>query len=160
MTIALVLSLVVQSAAFSDGRPIPKQFTCDGSDQSPRVDIGEMPPSAVTWALIVDDPDAPGGTFVHWAIWNLPAKLHGVGPDVPAVRVDAPDGSRQGKNGFGKLGWGGPCPPKGKPHHYRFRAFALDGKLTLAAGASAEDVERAMKGHVLAEGTLVGTYQR
>ncbi|HZS37654.1 MAG TPA: YbhB/YbcL family Raf kinase inhibitor-like protein [Polyangia bacterium] len=156
----LVLALVVKSAAFEADQPIPKPFTCEGADQSPRVDVGDLPPQAQTWAMIVDDPDAPRGTFTHWVIWNLPIKFHGVGPGVPKETPELPDGSRQGKNGFGKFGWNGPCPPPGKTHHYRFRVFALDGKMALPAGSGASDLERAIKGHVVAEGTLVGTYQR
>lgn len=156
---ALVLSLVVKSAAFSAGQPIPKAFTCSGRDQSPRIEVEKMPASARTWLVIVDDPDAPGGTFVHWVIWNLPARVHGLGPSV-ATRAELPDGSRQGQNDFGKLGYGGPCPPPGAPHHYRFRVMALDSSLSLSPGASAADVERAARGHVVAEGTLIGTFRR
>ena len=160
MTLSMmVLTLAVKSASFGEGQPVPKAFTCDGKDGSPRVDVEDLPPIAASWALIVDDPDAPGGTFVHWVIWNLPEKFHGVGPDVPQI-PDLPDGSRQGKNGFKRLGYNGPCPPPGKLHHYRFRVFALDGKLNLPMGSSAGDLERAIRGHVLAEGTLVGTYRR
>ncbi len=160
MTLSMmVLTLVVKSASFGEGQPIPKPLTCDGKDEAPRLDVQEMPPNAVSWVLIVDDPDAPGGTFVHWVIWNLPEKFHGVGPAVPQL-PDLPDGSRQGKNGFKKLGYNGPCPPPGKLHHYRFRVFALDGKIGLTMGSNAGDLERAIRGHVLAEGTLTGTYQR
>jgi hypothetical protein len=157
---ALVLSLVIKSAAFSAGQPIPKPFTCDGKDQSPRLDVEGIPTYAQSWAVIVDDPDAPGGTFVHWVIWNLPARFRGVGPGVPAEVPELPDRSRQGKNSFGKIGYSGPCPPPGKPHHYRFRVFALDGKVSLPPGASADDLERAMRGHIVAQGTLTGTYAR
>ncbi len=156
----LVLSLVVKSAAFGAGEPIPQPFTCDGKDASPRIDVEDMPTTAQSWAMIVDDPDAPKGTFTHWVIWNLPPQFHGVGPNVPPAVPETPDGARQGKNGFGKIGWGGPCPPAGKAHHYRFRVFALDGRVSLPVGASAADLERAIKGHIVAEGTLVGTYQR
>lgn len=156
---AMVLSLVVKSAAFSGGHPIPRPFTCDGRDQSPRLDVDGLPSSAKSWAVIVDDPDAPGGTFVHWVIWNLPVSLHDLGPAVPRT-AELADGSRQGKNSFGKLGYSGPCPPPGLPHHYRFRVFALDGKLALPTGSSASELERALHGHVVAQGTLVGTYGR
>jgi Raf kinase inhibitor-like YbhB/YbcL family protein len=155
----MVLSLVVKSAAFADGQAIPKEYTCEGKDEAPRIEIEGMPPIAKSWALIVDDPDAPSGTFVHWVIWNLPEKFHTVGPSVPKIG-ELPDGARQGKNDFRKLGWNGPCPPPGKLHHYHFRVFALDGKLALPVGALASDVERAVRGHVLAEGQLVGTFQR
>src|SRR4051794_17594814 len=155
----LVLSLVVKSLAFAPDQPIPKPFTCDGKDESPRLDLEGLPDTAHSWAVIVDDPDAPAGTWVHWVIWNLPAKLHGVGPAVPK-NPELVDGSRQGKNSFKNTGYNGPCPPPGKPHHYRFHVYALDGVLALPASASASDLERAMKGHVVAEGVLVGSYAR
>jgi Raf kinase inhibitor-like YbhB/YbcL family protein len=142
---------VVKSSAFAPNQPIPKEHSCQGKDTPPPLEV-ELPANAQSWAMIVDDPDAPGGTFTHWTIWNLPPSQHDLGA-IPEV-------AKQGKNGFGKLGWGGPCPPPGKPHHYRFRVYALDGKLDLAAGASAAELERAMKGHVVGDGTLVGTYQR
>jgi Raf kinase inhibitor-like YbhB/YbcL family protein len=122
--------------------------------------VSELPPTARSWALIVDDPDAPGGTFVHWVVFNLPPTQRSLGAAVPRDQPQLADGAQQGRNDFGKVGYGGPCPPPGKPHHYRFRAFALDGKVQLPARASAGDLERAIKGHVLAEGTLVGTYGR
>jgi Raf kinase inhibitor-like YbhB/YbcL family protein len=148
----LVLSLVVKSSAFAPNQPIPKEHSCQGKDTPPPLEV-DLPPTAQSWAMIVDDPDASSGTFVHWTVWNLPAKEKTLGAKIP-------DGARQGKNDFGKTGWGGPCPPPGKPHHYRFRVFALDGKIDLAAGSSASDLEHAVKGHVVGEGTLVGTYQR
>jgi Raf kinase inhibitor-like YbhB/YbcL family protein len=160
MSAMLVLTLVVKAAAFGDGKAIPREYTCQGADRSPEILLENVPPAAQSWALVVDDPDAPGGTFVHWVIWNLPGKLHALPAGAPPEVLDLPDGSRQGKNDFGKVGWGGPCPPPGKVHHYRFHAFALDGKLALPERASATDLERAVRGHVLAEGTLTGTYRR
>jgi Raf kinase inhibitor-like YbhB/YbcL family protein len=156
--LALLLQLVLRSSAFSEGAPIPKEHTCDGADRSPAVEISELPPATQSWALIVDDPDAPGGTFVHWVIWNLPARLRSLPAGVPKEVLDLPDGSRQGKSDFGKVGYNGPCPPRGKPHHYRFRAFVLDGKLALPPRSSAGDLERAVKGHLLGEATLTGTF--
>src|SRR5438105_2635429 len=111
----LVLSLVVKSGAFAPGQPIPKEHSCQGKDTPPPLEV-ELPPNAQSWAMIVDDPDAPSGTFTHWVVWGLPAKQRALGPSLP-------EGAKQGKNDFGKLGWGGPCPPPGKPHHYRFRVF-------------------------------------
>jgi Raf kinase inhibitor-like YbhB/YbcL family protein len=161
MTAILVLQLVVKSAAFGNGAEIPKEFTCSGADKSPAVEIGsEMPAGTQSWALIVDDPDAPSGVFVHWVIWNLPARLRSIPEGAPRETLKLADGSMQGKNDFGKVGWGGPCPPPGKPHHYRFRVFALDGKLALPARSSAGDLERAIMGHVTGQGTLTGTFQR
>jgi Raf kinase inhibitor-like YbhB/YbcL family protein len=156
----LLMSLVVQSPGFAGGERIPKQFTCDGADQSPRLQVSDLPPATQSWAVIVDDPDAPSGTFVHWVVWNLPPQQRSVGAAVPRDAIELPDGARQGRNDFGKVGWGGPCPPPGKPHHYRFRVLALGTKLALPPRATAADVEREAKGHVLAEGTLTGQYGR
>jgi Raf kinase inhibitor-like YbhB/YbcL family protein len=160
MTSLLVLQLVVKSAAFASGAPIPKANSCDGEDKSPPIQIeSEVPAGTQSWALIVDDPDAPNGIFVHWVIWNLPARLRSIPEGVQRDVLKLPDGSMQGKNDFGNVGWNGPCPPRGKPHHYRFRAYAVDGKLALPARSSAGDLERAIKGHIVGEGTLIGTYQ-
>ena len=158
MTAMLLLQLVLKSAAFTEGAPIPKPFTCDGADRSPAVEISELPPATQSWALIVDDPDAPGGTVVHWVIWNLPARIRSLPEGVPREVLKLPDGSQQGKNSFDNVGYNGPCPPKGKPHHYRFRVFVLDGKVALPPRSSAGDLERAVKGHILAEATLTGTF--
>ena len=161
MTMMMVLALVVKSAAFADGAQVPKAYTCQGADKSPPLEIAsEIPAGTQSLALIVDDPDAPGGTFVHWVIWNLPAKFRSLPEGAPQETLKLADGSMQGKNDFGKVGWGGPCPPPGKPHHYRFRVFALDGKLTLPARSTAGDVERAIQGHVTGAGTLTATFQR
>ena len=157
----LVLTLVLKSAGFAAHQPIPKPFTCQGTDKSPQLQIdSQMPAGTQSWALIVDDPDAPGGTFTHWVIWNLPARLRSLPEGVQSEVLELPDGSRQGKNDFGKVGYSGPCPPPGKPHHYRFRVFTLDGKLALPPRSSASDLERAIKGHITGEGTLEATFQR
>lgn len=154
MISALVLSLMVKSAAFSAGEAIPRQYSCQGKDVPPPLTLSEPPAGTQSWALLVDDPDAPGRTFVHWTVWNLPVAERTIG------EKPLPKSARQGKNDFGKIGYGGPCPPPGKVHHYRFRAFALDGELTLPPGASSAELERAMKGHILGETTLVGTFAR
>jgi Raf kinase inhibitor-like YbhB/YbcL family protein len=157
----LVLTLVVKSASFQNGEAIPKQYTCDGANEVPRIEVSDMPLTTVSWALVVDDPDAPSGTFTHWVIWNMPARFRFIGGAGTQNLPQLPGGVRQGKNDFGKFGWSGPCPPPGKLHHYRFRVFALDGPLALPASASSSDLERAVKGfHTLAEGSLVGTYSR
>jgi Raf kinase inhibitor-like YbhB/YbcL family protein len=157
----LALELVVKSAAFAPGAPIPKEYSCQGADKSPSIELGsEMPAGSQSWVLIVDDPDAPGGTFVHWVLWNIPAKFRAVGENVPRDTLKLADGTMQGKNDFGNVGWGGPCPPPGKPHRYRFRVFTVDGKLALPSRSLASDVERAIKGHITGEGTLTGTFQR
>jgi Raf kinase inhibitor-like YbhB/YbcL family protein len=161
MTSLLVLQLVVKSGAFAAGAPVPKVYTCDGGDKSPAVMIdSEIPAGTQSWALIVDDPDAPSGTFVHWVLWNLPPRLRTIPEGIQREVLKLPDGSQQGKNDFGNVGWNGPCPPPGKVHHYRFRVFTLDGKLALPARSSAADLERAIKGHITGEGVLTGTFQR
>jgi Raf kinase inhibitor-like YbhB/YbcL family protein len=158
---ALILTLVLKAASFAEGQPIPKEHTCDGADRSPRIDVvDQLPAGTQSWALIVDDPDAPGGTFVHWVIWNLPMKLRTIPDGVPREVLQLPDRSMQGKNGFGNVGWNGPCPPPGAPHRYRFRVFAVDSRLDLPARALASDLERAVKGHLTGQGTLTGTYGR
>ena len=148
----------IQSPAFTAAQPIPQKFTCDGADQSPALTWSEAPQGTKSFALIADDPDAPAGTWVHWVIFNLPASTHGLPESVP--KSDSAAGGVQGRNDFGNIGYGGPCPPPGKPHRYFFKLYALDGNLDLKSGAKKRDVERAMQGHVLANAELVGTYAR
>ena len=147
--------LAVTSTAFAEGQTIPKLFTCDDRDVSPPLSFAGVPPQAKSLALIVDDPDAPMGTWVHWVLFGLP-------PDQKALpQAYQPKGPvKQGKNSFGKVLYGGPCPPSGPPHRYFFRLYALDRALDLKAGASRADVDTALKGHVLAEATLMGRYGR
>jgi Raf kinase inhibitor-like YbhB/YbcL family protein len=153
------VSLELVSPDFPAGGTIPKQFTCDGGDSSPAL-LWKAPPSATQgFALIVDDPDAPVGTFVHWVTFDLPPTLRSLPQNFPKDQ-QAPDGSRQGTNDFDKIGYGGPCPPAGKPHRYFFRLYALDTKLNLKPGASKRDVEAAMQGHILARGEYMGRYSR
>jgi hypothetical protein len=116
-------------------------------------------PAAESLALVCDDPDAPRGTWVHWVLYDLPPDLAGLPEGVPAGPEPAPGGTH-GKNDFGRLAYGGPCPPRGNPHRYFFKLYALDARLGLAAGATKEEVLDAMQGHVLAQGELMGTYQR
>jgi Raf kinase inhibitor-like YbhB/YbcL family protein len=149
----------ISSTAFASSQMIPKQFTCDGGDVSPQLSWNGVPAGAKSFALIMDDPDAPVGTWVHWVLFNLPADAKEL-PEGVAKQEQLPDGSLQGRNDFRKIGYGGPCPPAGKPHRYFFKLYALDGKLDLKAGASKADVERAMKGHVLGETELIGRYGR
>ncbi|MEU1202101.1 YbhB/YbcL family Raf kinase inhibitor-like protein [Streptomyces sp. NPDC005813] len=144
----------VSSPAFADDGTIPRRYTCDGENVSPPLDLSGVPQGAAGLVVLVEDPDAPGGTFVHWTVW-------GIDPHETALAAGAvPRGAVQGRNGFGKLGYGGPCPPEGKAHHYVFSVFAADVKPTLPEGAAAGDVKRALAGHVTASGTLVGRYGR
>jgi Raf kinase inhibitor-like YbhB/YbcL family protein len=149
----------LSSAAFDSGTAIPARFTCDGQNSSPPLSWSGVPQNTAAFALIVDDPDAPGGTFTHWVLFNLPAHLWSLPQGVPQTEVLA-DGSTQGRNDFGTLGYGGPCPPPGKPHHYRFTLYALDRPLDLSARATKQQALKAIQGHMLDQAQLVGIYQR
>ena len=142
----------ITSSAFQEGGNIPSKFTCDGADSSPPLQISEVPAAAKSVALIVDDPDAPSGLFTHWTVWNISAQNSTI------AEGSAPKGA-QGTNDFGKSGYGGPCPPSGT-HRYYFRIFALDRELDLASGAKRSQLDAAMKGHVVAQGMLMGRYSR
>jgi Raf kinase inhibitor-like YbhB/YbcL family protein len=146
--------LELTSSAFQNGQPIPTQFTCDGADQSPPLQWGEPPPGTKSFALVIDDPDAPSGTFRHWGVFDIPASARSLGGGQPAGTEVA--------NDFGKTGYGGPCPPKGHgAHHYHFKLFALDtDRLDVGANAKIADVEHAAQQHAVAQGELVGTYER
>jgi Raf kinase inhibitor-like YbhB/YbcL family protein len=146
------------SPAFEYGKPIPKVHTCDGDDASPilRWTGGPM---ARSYALVCDDPDAPHGTWDHWVLYNLPGGTVELTQGVPPL-AELPSGARHGKNSWDKLGYGGPCPPPGNPHRYFFRLYALDISLNLAPGATKGELEQAMEQHTVAQGTLMGTYQR
>lgn len=152
------MTLRFTSPAFTDGSPIPRKHTCDAEDLSPPLAWTGLPAGVRSLALICDDPDAPAGTWVHWVLYNLPATTAGLPEGVPAA--ERAQGALQGRNDFGRLGYGGPCPPRGKPHRYFFKLYALDTELGLKPGAAKADVVRATQGHILAEGQLMGTYQR
>jgi Raf kinase inhibitor-like YbhB/YbcL family protein len=153
------MALSVSSPSFSSGGDIPKKFTCDGADVSPQLSWTEPPAGTRSFALLVDDPDAPVGTWNHWTTWNLPASARGLAEGVKK-EVTLPDGAEQGKNDFHKNGYNGPCPPPGKPHRYHFKLFALDTKLDLKPGAGKSELESAMKGHILAQAEWMGRYGR
>ena len=149
------------TSAFADGTPIPVKHTCDGPDVSPPLTWADTPANTKSFALIMDDPDAPMGTWVHWVLWNLPGTRDALPENVPKTgALKEPGGAHQGNNTWPKIGYYGPCPPPGKPHRYYFKLYALDGPLSLKAGATKADVERAMQGHVLAQAQLMGTYGR
>ena len=155
------MALTLTSPAFAAGAAIPAKHTCDGPDLSPALAWSGAPPAAKTFALIVDDPDAPAGTWVHWVLLNLTATLAALPENLPkSETLPQLGGAAQGRNDFRKIGYGGPCPPPGKPHRYFFKLYALDAVLPLEAGATKADVERAMKGHVLGQAQLMGTYAR
>jgi Raf kinase inhibitor-like YbhB/YbcL family protein len=153
------MSLAITTKAFSEGGTIPKIYTCDDTDASPDLEWSGAPAGVQAFALIADDPDAPAGTWTHWVIWNIPAQSTRLAKSVPKDETLS-DGSRQGRNDFKRVGYGGPCPPAGKPHRYFFKLYALDRKLDLKAGASRKELEEAMQGHVLAQGEVMGKYGR
>ena len=142
----------ITSSAFQEGGNIPSKFTCDGSDTSPPLQITGVPSEAKSLALITDDPDAPSGLFTHWLVWNIPPQTNSI------AEGSAPKGM-DGTNDFGKSGYRGPCPPPGT-HRYSFKIFALDRELDLSSAAKRSQVDAAMKGHVIAQGELIGRYVR
>jgi Raf kinase inhibitor-like YbhB/YbcL family protein len=146
------------TSAFENGAMIPKEFTCDGPDISPPLTWTEPPRGTKSFALIVDDPDAPSGTWVHWVLYEVPADTHELSEGVRRDR-QLSNGALQGRNDFGKIGYNGPCPPKGGPHRYFFKLYALDARTNLKAGASKGDLERAMKGHILAQTEIIGRFR-
>ncbi len=151
--------LQLTSADFQNGDRIPARHTCEGENRSPALAWTGVPVETRSFALICDDPDAPRGTWVHWLLYNLPAEAAELGASVPP-KPELPSKARQGINDFGNVGYGGPCPPAGKPHRYFFRLHALDTVPNLPPGINRADLEEAMAGHVLAVGTLMGTYER
>ena len=140
-------------SVFEDGSRIPEKYTCDGDDVNPPLEITDVPPRTKSLAIIVEDPDAPTKIWVHWVVWNIP-------PETERIEEDSiPRESIEGVNDFGKKGYMGPCPPSGI-HRYKFKIYALDKTLSLASLSEKVDVERAMKGHIIAQATLNGIYSR
>lgn len=170
------MAFQIESPAFKHQEQIPQKYTCDGKDSSPPLQWSSAPAGTQSFALIMDDPDAPMGTWVHWVLYDLPFETVGAGlagaqkgqaqglPLQLAENVSKdevlPNGAKQGLNDFGKIGYGGPCPPPGKPHRYFFRLYALDTRLNLPPRKKREDILEAMKGHVLAQAEWMGTCQR
>lgn len=142
----------IDSPAFQHEHTIPQKFTCQGEGVSPELTFTDIPPKTQSLVLIVDDPDAPSGTFDHWVVWNIPANTKNLKEGVSL--------KYQGKNGYGTIGYKGPCPPPGKPHRYFFKLYALEEELSLPENAGKHQVERAMEGHIIAQAELIGTYQR
>ena len=153
------MALSLSSPLFQEGEKIPVKYTCDGQDISPPLMWGKPPPGTQAFALIMDDPDAPGGVFTHWVIFNLPVDSRELPEAVPREN-QLENKALQGMTGFGRVGYGGPCPPTGPAHHYLFSLYALDQPLDLNAGASKRQVLDAMQGHILAQGQLTGVYKR
>ncbi|MCM2357840.1 MAG: YbhB/YbcL family Raf kinase inhibitor-like protein [Geobacteraceae bacterium] len=145
--------LRISSPAFEDNGSIPAKYTCDGLDASPPLVVGNVPAGARSLALIVDDPDAPAGTWVHWVLWNISPATAEIGENA------APPGAQQGKTDFGRNDYGGPCPPSGT-HRYFFKLYALDATLSLGPATTKKALEKAMEGHVIARAQLIGLYKR
>lgn len=153
------MAMALTSAAFPHGADIPTRFTCEGADESPALQWSGAPVGTKSFAVIADDPDAPGGTWVHWVAFNIPADKQALAPGMSkAAELD--DGTRQGTNDFKRVGYGGPCPPPGKPHRYFFKLYALDRLLELPAGATKGGLIAAMEGHILGQAELMGKYKR
>ena len=148
----------VTSIAFKEGEPIPRQYTCDGINVSPPLEWSGVPKTAKTIAIIADDPDAPSATWVHWVLYNLPAENIGMVENLPPTE-NLKAGGFQGKTDFDKVGYGGPCPPSGT-HRYFFKVYAVDSELPLKAGATKDELLKAMEGHTVGQAQLMGTYKR
>jgi len=152
------MAIKITSTSFEEEGMIPAKYTCDGIDISPPLEWSNVPERAESLALICDDPDAPMGDWVHWVIFDMPATANGLPENMPADKV-LDNGARHGLNDFRKFGYGGPCPPSGT-HRYFFKIFALDRQLELPSGSTKGDLLKAMKGHILSEGQLMGKYRR
>jgi len=146
------MTMALTSPAFNNGEPIPKKFTCDGEDISPELDWFGTPEGTVSMALIMDDPDAPVGTWIHWVVYNLPMDLSGLREGMTGVGLD-------GTNSWSRTGYGGPCPPSGT-HRYYFKLYALDTNLDLDPGVKKDALLAAMEGHIIGQAELMGTYSR
>lgn len=149
----------LSSPAFEYGGVIPTRYACDGEDVTPPLEWGDLPEGTASLALVFFDPDAPGGEFTHWLIYGIPADVRSLLEGVPGEGV-VPGLGVQGRNGFGEIGYGGPCPPPGPAHRYVFRLLALDADLDLPPGVDRDELEEALRGHVLGVGELVGLYSR
>ena len=153
------VGLQLKSTAFGHSEEIPVRFTCDGEDVSPPLSWSEPPPGTQSLVLIVDDPEAPGGTWDHWLLFNIPATTRDL-PEAVSAEPQPHGVGAQGANSWQSLGYGGPCPPPGSTHLYAFRLYALDSDLIIEPGSAKKEVEQAMQGHILAEGILTGRYGR
>jgi len=152
------MAILIKSRAFKDGEPIPTEYSCEGLNFSPPLELESITHDAVSIAIICEDPDAPSGIWSHWVIFNLPPKTTEL-PERVMTRETLENGATQGSNGWGTIGYRGPCPPSGT-HRYYFRIYALDVKLNLPAGVTREELLKALKNHVLDEGQIMGTYTR
>ncbi len=149
----------LKTTSFEPGGFIPKRFTCEAADVSPALAWGDPPAGTQSFAIIEDDPDAPSGTFVHWLVYDLPAAYRRL-PEALSGNDQMAGGGRQGTNDFSRTGYSGPCPPRGKPHRYFIRLYALDGKLDLRPAATRKELDSAMQGHILAQAELMARFKR
>jgi Raf kinase inhibitor-like YbhB/YbcL family protein len=153
------MAIQLTSSAFKEGQAIPVKYTCDGENVSPALRWSGVPAGTRSLALIADDPDAPRGTFTHWVLFGIPAQATELGEGQETID-SLTNGPMQGRNDFGRMGYGGPCPPRGNPHRYFFKLYALDTVLKLPPNPTRQDLLHAMEQHIIAEGQLMGTYQR
>lgn len=151
-------NIILKSDSFSDGGMIPAKYTCDGANISPQLSWDNAPKDTKSFVLICEDPDAPMGTFTHWILYDIPADVHELPENLPKDKVLS-NGAKQGIADFKKIGYGGPCPPSGT-HRYYFKLYALDTLLNLEPGLKKEDILKAMNGHILAQGQIMGKYTR
>ena len=155
------MTIPISSSAFAQGQPIPKKYTGDGLDVSPPLAWSNLPAGVKELALICDDPDAPNGDWVHWVLYKIPADTKGLPEAVPTTpKLKEPAGALQGENSWPSTGYRGPAPPAGKPHHYHFKLFALDAPLQAEPGLDKKSLLKKIEGHILAQGEVMGTYQR
>jgi Raf kinase inhibitor-like YbhB/YbcL family protein len=159
---AMANTIVLTSDAFAQGQSIPAKYTCVGRNISPALAWGEPPAGTQSFALIMEDPDAPGGIWVHWLLYSIPLDVRRLAEDLPVTGKNVPEGQGSpfvGRNSWGDIGYGGPCPPSGT-HRYVFRLYALDETVGLLPGANKGELLKAMEGHVLAQGELMGTFSK
>ena len=157
-TMVMSAAMTLSSAGFQNEAAIPRRFSCQGDNISPALSWTDIPQGTQSFALVCEDPDAPGGTFIHWVIWNIPATEKGLAEHIP-TSDSLPNGVRQGINSGKKIGYMGPCPPAGNAHRYYFRLYALDTKLDLSGEVTRDKLISAVHDHVLGEGEIMGTYQ-
>ena len=152
--------MIFKTKSFKPSETIPAKYTCDGADVSPDLTWESAPSETKSFALICDDPDAPGGTFTHWVLYGLDATITALPENLPKKEETDSPKCKQGTNDFGKVGYGGPCPPRGSIHRYFFKLYAVDADIQLSPKAKKRELETAIKGHILAQAELIGTYQR
>jgi Raf kinase inhibitor-like YbhB/YbcL family protein len=149
----------MRSNSFGNGQTISRKHTCDGPDLSPHLEWSGVPAGTIAFALVADDPDAPMGTWVHWVLYDLPGDTRSLSEGMSTTET-LPRGGAQGRNDFGRIGYGGPCPPPGRPHRYYFTLYALEARVNLPPGANKATLLKAMNGHIKAEAQIMGTYGR